>query len=506
MRTHHPLFRLTAALAINALLLGPGLAPLARAQAEAPAAGDPPARVGRLVDLRGTVSFHTADQTEWQPALQNYPVTAGNSFWTQPGSSAAIEVGPTHLALDQSTELDVTALDDHSMQASLAQGRAFVRTGPMLQGDTYQIATPRGTVTIGQPGRYEITAGDADHPTMVTVVDGLAQVYGTNVSLAVEPRQTAIISGTDNFQASVAPQQDDPFLAAQLVGVRPPPTGPYAPPPVVAQMTGGDVLADTGSWADTPQYGQVWYPPVQVGWAPYRHGHWAYVAPWGWTWVEDEPWGFAPFHYGRWVEIGPRWGWIPIEPGVAWQPYERPVYAPALVSFIGIGIGVGIGAAIGASVGWIPLGPREVYRPPYRVSETYLRRVNVTNVRNVTNITNVTNVTNVNNFVNRRAVTMVPAATMTGSQPVAPHIQRVTPQTLAAARPVAGTPVAPTTRTIGVTPTVARQLNLRPAPGPAPVRQAPGPVVQQRPPGVAPPLVRPGATPATLGRPAPVAP
>ena len=73
----------------------------------------------------------------------------------------------------------------------------------------------------------------------------------------------------------------------------------------------------------------VWVPRVAVGWAPYRDGHWAWISPWGWTWIDDAPWGYAPFHYGRWVNFGGNWGWVPGPIAV------RPVYAPALVVFIG---------------------------------------------------------------------------------------------------------------------------------------------------------------------------
>ena len=49
---------------------------------------DPPARVGRLSYINGTVSFHTLDADEWEAAVVNYPVTEGLSFWTEPGSRA----------------------------------------------------------------------------------------------------------------------------------------------------------------------------------------------------------------------------------------------------------------------------------------------------------------------------------------------------------------------------------------------------------------------------------
>jgi hypothetical protein len=91
---------------------------LALAQAEPPPAAatgqtevDPPARVGRLAHISGTVSFHTGDMDHWEPATLNYPLTSGNNLWTEPSSSAAIEVGGTHVALAQSTQFDLDTLD-----------------------------------------------------------------------------------------------------------------------------------------------------------------------------------------------------------------------------------------------------------------------------------------------------------------------------------------------------------------------------------------------------------
>src|SRR5437879_1193904 len=178
---------------------------------------------------------------------------------------------------------------------------------------------------------------------------------------------------------------------------------------------------DYGDWRETGPYGAVWVPrSMIVGWAPYRYGHWAWVDPWGWTWIDDAPWGFAPFHYGRWVYVDDGWAWVP------GHVVARPVYAPALVVFVGgrnwsvaIGLGGGGGGG-GGGVAWFPLGPEEPYVPGYHVSNTYIRNVNVTNV-NVTNI-NVTNVNVTNiNYRNRNApgaVTVVTQPTFLDSRPV----------------------------------------------------------------------------------------
>jgi hypothetical protein len=91
--------------------------------------------------------------------------------------------------------------------------------------------------------------------------------------------------------------------------------------------------------------------PCRGGLAPYHYGHWSYIAPWGYTWVDDQPWGFAPFHYGPWASIGGAWGWIPSPPRPAIGEYVLPIYAPALVAWVGVGAGVA----------WFALGPREVF-------------------------------------------------------------------------------------------------------------------------------------------------
>src|SRR5258708_22289145 len=169
-------------------------------------------------------------------------------------------------------------------------------------------------------------------------------------------------------------------------------------------MTGLEDLASYGQYEDTPDYGQVWFPrDVDPDWAPYKYGHWAFVNPWGWTWVDDQPWGFAPFHYGRWAQVEGRWGWI------AGRRVAEPVYAPALVAFIGGG-GWGAGLEAGGATGWVALGPDEVYRPDYRVSETYARQLNAANV-NQTVINNYYAGTerrdSVNQFRNARSAVVV---------------------------------------------------------------------------------------------------
>ena len=495
-------FRMTATIAAASLGFAQ-LTPLpAAAQGPPPqppgaqdqqAAGDPPERVGRLARLNGTVSFHTQDADQWSPAVANYPVTSGNSFWTDTNAQAEIEVSASRIAMAPGTELDVATLNDTAFQATEPQGEVYLRVRAAAPDETYAVQTPRGLVTLSSPGRYSIAAGDTQTPTAVTVVEGSAQVAGPDLSLQVGPNQTATINGADTLQGDVGPAQRDAFLTAMLNSEQPQRPPAVAPPPAVAAMPGGEDLAAYGTWTDNPEYGQVWYPQVAPDWVPYREGSWAYVAPWGWTWVDSDPWGFAPFHYGRWVQTGGRWGWYP---GAAVGVAPFPVYAPALVTFFGVGavVGIGVGAALaGNRIGWFPLGPREVYRPWYHASDRYVRQVNVSHVTNVTSITTVNRNVTVNNFANRGGATVVPTSALTESRPVRPAVQRVDPAQLGQARPVFGQqPLRPTVATAGVTPAVARQFNLAPTPGAVGQRPAaPGPAIRAA--GLAPGAIGPAA-------------
>jgi hypothetical protein len=472
MRTQGKLFKVSTAAALAGLLAGTALAPVALAQPmPPPGAGDqqpsedPPVRVGRLARTSGTVSFHTAGDTQWSPAAVNYPVATGSAFWTEPTASAVLEVGSSRITLGGGTAFDIASLDPGGLQATLGQGAAAISARGLASGEVWAIQTPRGLVTLRGDGRYQVVAGDTQTPTMVTVQQGAAEVTGPDLQTVVEAGQTATITGTSILQASIGPARPDPELTGILARERPQ-VIPPPPPPAVVAMPGVEDLGAYGAWDTMPDYGPVWYPQVGPDWAPYRDGHWAYIAPWGWTWVDDDAWGFAPFHYGRWAHLHGRWAWVPgREPG-------RPVYAPALVAFIGLGAGVGLGAALAAgSVGWIPLGPREAYHPWYHASERYTREVNAEHGMRVRDV---------DGYANRGAAVVVPAGVMVGSRPVRQAAQPLSPQALAGARPLAGQePLRPTIATAGVTPGLAHRLNLPPAAGAGVPRQqpAPGPVI-----------------------------
>lgn len=396
---------------------------------------DPPSRVARLNYLGGSVSFRPDSVEEWTAATVNYPLTTGDHLWTDRDSGADMHVGSTVVHLADQTAFAILNLDDRMAQISLTQGAVNVKIERLQSDETFEVDTPNGAIVLLRSGDYRIDVNGEANSTALVVRAGDAEVTGGGQAIPVHARQLLRFSGTDQLTAETlaapTPDQFDQWCmdrdrreerAIQA-------SANYVP----AEMIGAGDLADNGVWRNDPTYGAVWAPArMPMGWEPYRYGHWAYVMPWGWTWIDDAPWGFAPFHYGRWAMLGGGWVWVP------GTMVARPVYAPALVAFVGgsrFNVAVGIG---GGGVAWIPLGPREVYRPSYRVSDAYVRNVNVTHVTNI-NVVNVTNVT----YVNQTHVTVVPQAAFTGARPVNAAAVRVSPQAMSQAQAVNAMDVRP---------------------------------------------------------------
>ena len=403
---------------------------------------DPPTRVARLGYMDGSVSFEPAGESDWVQAADNRPLTTGDKLWADKDSRAELQLGSAVIRLSQNTGVSFLNLDDRTVQLQLSAGVVNIRVRSFDRDDVFEIDTPNLAFTVSQPGNYRLEATEDGSNTIVTVRAGDGQATGNGQTYTIHNGQRVTFSGTDSLNADMeqigAPDQFDSWADGRERRHDQSRSAQYLSHDVV----GYDDLDDYGDWRDDPNYGHVWYPNrVDAGWAPYHEGHWDWIDPWGYTWVDDSPWGYAPFHYGRWVNVGGHWGWI------AGPPAVRPVYAPALVVFVGGG---------GPNVGWFPLGPREVFVPSYPVSRGYMNQVNVsnttvtnttiTNVYNTTVINKTTNITNVT-YVNRNvqgAVTAVPQRAFAGAQPVARAAVKMDAREISAAPVSARVAVAPT--------------------------------------------------------------
>lgn len=432
---------------------------------------DPPGRVARISFLAGSVSFRAATLDEWSAATVNYPLTIGGHLWTDTSARTEMQLGSTVVRLGPQTEFSVLNLDDRAAQLRITEGTMSVRVRSLGEDDALEIDTPNGAVSLLRPGFYRVDVNEAGDTSTITVRHGEAEITAGGSAFPVRAEQSVVLADLDtpsyDRRAGLIDDFESWCLArdrrAENVGA-----ARYVSP----AMIGYEDLDEYGAWQVAGEYGPVWVPRVRAEWVPYRFGHWVWVDPWGWTWVDDAPWGFAPFHYGRWVHLLGGWAWMP---GTI---VARPVYAPALVAFVG-GSGWSVSLGFGpAPVAWFPLGPREVFVPAYRVSPVYLRTVNGPHV-NVTNINiNVTNVT----YVNRQvpgAVTAVPRDAFVQARSIA-SVGVALPRDAVGSAPVVGTaPVAPQHASIAGQPAsrapappsavANRQVVVRNAPPPAPL-------------------------------------
>ena len=414
---------------------------------------DPPGRVARLNYIQGSISFQPGGESDWVQANPNRPLTTGDNLWADRNSRGELHIGSSSIRVGSETGITFLNLDDRTVQIQLAQGSLNVHVRRLEGGDAYEIDTPNLAFTLQRPGEYRVDVDPNGNATTVTVREGEGDATGGGSEYHMDSGDQATFTGTDTltFDAGQAGRYDDfdNWCRSRDDREEHAQSARY----VSRDVIGYDDLDDNGEWRNVPDYGYVWYPTrVAAGWAPYRFGHWVWVAPWGWTWVEDEPWGFAPFHYGRWAEVGGGWCWVP-GPVVV-----RPVYAPALVVFVGgPRFGASLSFGVGGGVAWFPLGPREVYVPPYRTSERYVQNVNVTNTTvNVTNVTNVYNnvtINKVNNVTymhqnNVNAVTAVSHDTFVNARPVAASTVRVNPEQMRKAEVQRNFAVAPVQKSV----------------------------------------------------------
>jgi hypothetical protein len=361
--------------------------------------GDPPNRVGRLNYIDGTVSYHPESVEDWAPATLNYTLTIGDNLWTDKDGHAEIHVTSTAIRLASNTDISFLNLDDQTVQVRLSTGSLNIRLRTLGPNEAVEVDTPNASLSLLRAGTYRIDVPQSGDTT-ATARSGEIEVTAGSSVFPLRQQQTATITGADSptYQVASAPPLDDWDLWCQARDQKEDhiASAQYVPP---NQVDGVEDLDQNGTWSVEPDLGPVWTPVVTVaGWAPYHFGHWVWIDPWGWTWIDDAPWGFAPFHYGRWAYRNNAWAWVP------GAHIGHPVYAPALVTFVG-GSGWRPDQASGESIGWFPLGPHEPYVAPYRTNRSLQHNVDVEHFK----------------YVNRSvpgAVTVVPNDAFVRGQPI----------------------------------------------------------------------------------------
>ena len=327
---------------------------------------------------------------EWVTATPNQPFSVGDRIYTRDNSHASLAFSGRNFArLDPNTSLDVVSLEDRRTQLALRDGSAMFEVGYLAPNELFEVATPYGAVNFDQPGLYNL-GFDNNGGVLVSVLSGLARVVGQSGSGEISKGEMLTLVGQAAAELALsrlndqdAGNQVDDYYRYQYPNSYDGRynnydaylSDPYYYDPyrsnasyqhASSSIPGINDLDYYGDWQNVAGYGNAWRPRVDSGWVPYQQGQWTNDYPYGPTWVSSEPWGYAPYHYGRWTNVNNQWYWIP--DGVK----TTPTYAPALVGFVNLNDG--------NQIGWVPLGPGDIYAPRYYDANwqpRYLTRANI---------------------------------------------------------------------------------------------------------------------------------
>jgi hypothetical protein len=340
---------------------------------------DPPARVARVAEVVGDAWLFDTENKEWTRVTRNQTVGEGDRLRTDERSRISLRIGSASVWLDERSDLAFDQLDEGQVLMLLDKGDVGLRLRAQETVSDFRVRTREGMVFPDREGLYRVE--QLDRGSRAFVFNGRLRFESARGGSGVPPvwlqaGEQAEFWWADGARVERQRLDNDAFSDWLLAQNRNDKDMSVAQRYVSPEMTGADELDRNGNWQTTSEFGVVWFPTaVNVGWVPYRDGRWVWTSLWGWSWVDDAPWGFAPFHYGRWVRWGGRWCWSP------GQYVKRPVYAPALVAWVGgprvsVGINIGNRRDPPPRQGWYPLAPREAYVPSYRHSPTYVVRVN----------------------------------------------------------------------------------------------------------------------------------
>ena len=340
--------------------------------------------VARISLANGDVSVRRGDSGELSAAALNGPLVVNDHLATGPSGRAEIQFDwGNMIRLGPDSEVRLGELEDRRYLIQIAAGTTTFHVSRESGADV-EISTPTVSVRPAEQGSYRITVFP-DGTTEITVRSGRADILSPRGSETLTAGRTMEARGTPNdpeymLAAAIPQDQWDSWNADRDRALERTSSYRYVSPDIV----GAEELDQNGRWNNDPQYGNVWVPNVDPGWAPYREGRWVWEDYYGWTWLSSDPFGWAPYHYGNWYQSSFGWAWYPGPIG------GRHYWRPAMVGFFGWGSGFGgVGFGFG-NVGWVPLAPFERFHPWYGRGFNNTRIVN--------------NVTVVNNFRNARFV------------------------------------------------------------------------------------------------------
>ena len=131
-----------------------------------------------LHHAEGSVAYAPQGDREWHDVQPRRVLKRGDRLWTDRGSRAEVQAGGHALRLNGETQMVLENVGDTSTQLSVTQGALVATVTRLNPGDSFEIGTPNLAFRARQPGDYRIDVDTRQGMTRITVLSGLAVVYG----------------------------------------------------------------------------------------------------------------------------------------------------------------------------------------------------------------------------------------------------------------------------------------------------------------------------------------
>jgi hypothetical protein len=367
---------LTIVAVVCAVLAGVGVGWWMKHEQTASAEAIPNA--ARIQRVEGEVALNNSDagnaqSDEWIRATENQPVSVGDRIYTRDNSRTSLAfTGRNFARLNPNTSLDVLSLDDRRTQLALRDGSAVFDVGYLNSGDLFEVATPYGAVDFQQPGtlqrrhrqrtgaRFSVERTRASRRTRRQRTDQqgeLLTLAGTTAAQAVLSKIDGRDAGylVDDYYGYQYPQYYDGRYRDYNAYLN----DPYYFDPyrrnVSYQYANSYIpglydLDYYGDWRNLDGYGYAWSPRVDAAGCRIRRVTGTRITRMVQRGFRVSRGATRLITTGAGPFVGDRWYWVPD------NVRTEPVYSPALVAFIPFDQN---------QIGWVPLGPGDVYVPHY---------------------------------------------------------------------------------------------------------------------------------------------
>ncbi len=297
-------------------------------------------RFARLGSFDGPVEVQFDAADAWRPGTLNLPLAEGTRIRT--GSGATVEIELDDTSAFRMVGEGLAELSDYARLSggqritviSLDHGLAYF-TGEASAANAIHLLVPGAQASLREGSRLRLQA--LQEWSEIAIIEGAAQFTIPSAEMELRQGQSARVTVPESTHFSlfreIAPLEPDSWSEALDKAETDAPASRLD-------------LDRAGKWIKAADYGTVWQPVPQAGWAPFRDGRWIWYQSVGFTWVGGESWGWTPYHEGRWLQHSDL-GWVWVPP--AEESTEGDHFLPGEVFW----------ARAGNLAAWGPLAPGE---------------------------------------------------------------------------------------------------------------------------------------------------